>query len=123
MESIILTKHRQQLQQRLTEVETAMANLQTRLSEATEARTNMVKDNLDHSREQSDSYTLFEMKKRYSIEHRQVLGALERIENGSFGECIDCGELIAAKRLLVQPSACLCVGCQHSKEAYNEEVA
>jgi DnaK suppressor protein len=120
MKTIILTKFRQQLLQRLAEVETATANIAKKMSESTETRTNMGKDNLDHSREQSDSYPLFEMKKRYSIERQKILSALGRIENGSFGECIDCGEPIAVKRLLVQPSASLCVECQHSMETYRE---
>ena len=37
--------------------------------------------------------------------------ALARIEDGSFGECIVCGEQIAAKRLELDPAIPTCIAC------------
>lgn len=37
--------------------------------------------------------------------------ALRRLEAGGFGECLDCGEGIALKRLEVDPAAALCISC------------
>jgi len=45
-------------------------------------------------------------------ELRLVEGALDRIEGGSFGECADCGNAIAAERLRVYPAAIRCASCQ-----------
>lgn len=42
--------------------------------------------------------------------------ALERIPQGSFGECADCGGEIEPKRLEVIPWARYCVKCQAAKE-------
>lgn len=42
--------------------------------------------------------------------------ALERIENGEYGECTECGDPIGAARLEVLPEAHLCVGCQDMLE-------
>lgn len=42
--------------------------------------------------------------------------ALERIENGIFGTCMGCKELIPARRLEVVPYAPYCVGCQELSE-------
>lgn len=42
--------------------------------------------------------------------------ALERIKNGSYGECEECGEPIAEKRLEVLPFTRVCVDCQSSYE-------
>ncbi|MGZ3789412.1 MAG: TraR/DksA family transcriptional regulator [Bacteriovorax sp.] len=118
MKTTALSKHHLQLLQRLAELETATANIKIKLSEASETRTSILQDDLDHAREQSDLCGLFEMNDRYISERRKILGALERIKKGSFGECDECGEMIAPKRLLAQPSALLCVDCQHFKEAY-----
>jgi len=41
-----------------------------------------------------------------------VLAALDRIEAGRYGKCVDCGHDIPEGRLEVQPAACRCVGCQ-----------
>jgi DnaK suppressor protein len=38
-------------------------------------------------------------------------GALARMESGEFGECAECGEPIAERRLEVDPTALLCVSC------------
>jgi len=38
--------------------------------------------------------------------------ALERLDDGEFGYCLNCGEEIAAKRLEIDPLAALCVACK-----------
>lgn len=47
---------------------------------------------------------------------RDINAALRRIEEGSFGECIDCGQEIPEKRLEAIPWASRCVRCEESKE-------
>jgi DnaK suppressor protein len=41
-----------------------------------------------------------------------VLAALARIEDHSYGQCVDCGQPIPAGRLEARPDASRCVGCQ-----------
>lgn len=48
---------------------------------------------------------------------RRVVQALRAIEEGSYGECRECGEYIAFNRLEVSPEAPFCLECQRSKEA------
>lgn len=43
--------------------------------------------------------------------------ALERIQDGSYGECTHCGETVGRKRLEAVPWAVLCVHCQELKES------
>ena len=45
-----------------------------------------------------------------------VEGALGRIAAGSYGECIDCGDPIAAARLKAYPAATRCIDCQGAFE-------
>lgn len=40
-----------------------------------------------------------------------ISGALRRIEADEFGECTECGELIAEQRLEALPFAETCIGC------------
>src|SRR5437879_10456861 len=47
---------------------------------------------------------------------RDVVAALEKIDNGSFGECERCGEVIADKRLEALPFARYCIDCQRLVE-------
>jgi len=42
----------------------------------------------------------------------QVAEAFERTENGSYGACVECGDLISPKRLNAVPWAAFCLGCQ-----------
>lgn len=41
-----------------------------------------------------------------------VEAALQRLDQGTFGDCLSCGEPIALPRLQVQPSAPRCAACQ-----------
>lgn len=46
----------------------------------------------------------------------QVKSALERMEDGTYGECIECGEMIGAKRLEAVPWTSHCIACQEKIE-------
>jgi len=65
---------------------------------------------------------------RYLAEHRmnwsaflvqQVSEALERIDNGSYGICLRCGQSIEVNRLTALPWVALCIGCQEGKSEYS----
>lgn len=43
---------------------------------------------------------------------RDIEAALERIRDGTYGVCIDCGEEIAVERLRAYPTAKRCFTCQ-----------
>lgn len=45
-----------------------------------------------------------------------VKRALGRIEDGTYGECVRCGEPIAPARLEARPEAALCIHCARSAE-------
>ena len=48
---------------------------------------------------------------RRLMEIRKIDAALQRIDGGEFGWCEACGEMIAVKRLEIDPTTLLCVGC------------
>ena len=51
-----------------------------------------------------------------SREIASVQRALLRIENGTYGECVRCGEPISPKRLEVRPEAALCIKCARQEQ-------
>ncbi len=53
---------------------------------------------------------------RDAQELRRIDGALLRIKEGSFGNCIDCGQDIPFARLEAEPTAARCVNCQELYE-------
>jgi RNA polymerase-binding protein DksA len=50
-------------------------------------------------------------------ELREVQAALLRMKDGTYGECIDCGNDIPFARLNANPSASRCIACQERVEA------
>jgi DnaK suppressor protein len=46
----------------------------------------------------------------------KINSALEKIEQGTFGECEQCGEEIGMKRLEARPVAELCIDCKAEQE-------
>ena len=47
-----------------------------------------------------------------SAELRQVVAALRRVEEGSYGLCLDCGEPVDERRLFALPATRYCTACQ-----------
>jgi DnaK suppressor protein len=58
----------------------------------------------------------FRLKARNAIYLKKVRKALQKIEDGSFGECEDCGSQITYNRLLARPTADLCIHCKEVEE-------
>ena len=48
--------------------------------------------------------------------------ALERVESGDYGTCVECGESIAPARLRVMPEVETCVRCQDQIERYGRQL-
>jgi DnaK suppressor protein len=49
--------------------------------------------------------------RRRAGQARRIAAALARLEEGSYGECLDCGEEISEKRLDLDPTTPLCISC------------
>ncbi len=49
--------------------------------------------------------------RRRTSELAGIDGALQRLDEGEYGWCAECGEPIAFRRLEIDPSAALCVNC------------
>lgn len=47
----------------------------------------------------------------------QIDRALARMEDGTYGVCVRCGEPIAAARLEAMPEADLCIACKEREES------
>jgi len=47
---------------------------------------------------------------------RDIEAALQRIKNGEYGVCTDCGDEVAFDRLQVYPTAKRCISCQEKRE-------
>jgi DnaK suppressor protein len=48
---------------------------------------------------------------------KKIRNALNRIENGTFGVCEECGENISIKRLKARPVTTQCIDCKTKEEA------
>lgn len=49
-------------------------------------------------------------------EYRMILEALQAIDDGTYGYCIDCDSKISEKRLKYYPNAARCISCQEALE-------
>lgn len=73
---------------------------------------------VDASREDTSVREMeLELAERGNLELATVNAALSRIDAGTYGICLDCGQPIAYARLLADPSAVSCIGCQTRTEA------
>lgn len=72
-------------------------------------------DSSEQAVEMQDDIPLESQAALVAREIASVNRALLRIENGTYGECVRCGDAIDSKRLEVRPEAALCFACA-SKE-------
>lgn len=112
-----LAESRARLERRAAELrsEIRSAGEDTRAEE--DARANEVADQKDQAARRAGDEVRQAEEQRDIDELSAVLAALRRIEAGSYGLCVECGEPIAAQRLAVQPAALRCALCQAQEEA------
>ena len=58
----------------------------------------------------------YALEERESAELVAIDAALQRVADGSYGLCVDCGTPIATARLHANPTAMRCVACQARAE-------
>ena len=65
---------------------------------------------------ESERLSEYALKDRERKSILELIEAMKRIEEGSYGICEDCGKPISEKRLQVAPAATLCIECKAEEE-------
>jgi len=73
-------------------------------------------DEVDLVNRERDRELLLKLQGRNRFYLKKVDEALSRIEAGTFGECVDCGQGIEMNRLQARPTATHCIGCKEAQE-------
>lgn len=76
-------------------------------------------DSVDLAALEINQNSLVKVGKRELNHLKKIEVALQKMEDGTYGECESCGEQIALARLLARPVAQLCIDCKTAQE--NEE--
>jgi DnaK suppressor protein len=73
-------------------------------------------DEIDQASTDMEQSMRMRLRSREMLYLKKVDEALLRIEEGTFGECEDCGTDIEFRRLEARPTATLCVSCKEEEE-------
>ena len=109
---------REHLAQRLLQIRQELLSLQeigedaTRIVELDQTRAGRL-SRMDALQGQAMSQ---ERTRRRRLELQRISAALRRIDTGEYGNCRDCGEPIAVRRLEMDPTATLCIHCATARE-------
>lgn len=73
----------------------------------------------------AQNITIKDLEKQLSQRNNQTLlilsKALKKIEDGTFGDCEECGEEIAESRLFAIPTCRLCINCAENEEKLKKQ--
>lgn len=96
--------------------------MKTLLSDAGKTVTEMTSDSSnfpdpnDRATQESDRNFELRIRDRERKLINKIKDALDRIENGEFGICEECGDEISEARLKVRPVTTLCINCKMEEE-------
>ena len=96
---------RTRLEAQLAELEDRLSRIERDLAEPADP------DSSERAVQMEDDDALEGQAALVSNEIGAVRRALQRIEDGTYGECANCGNEIAAGRLVARPEAALCIEC------------
>lgn len=99
------TAFKARLEAELKELEARQARIAEDLAEP------LNPDSSEQAVEMEDDASLEGQGALIAKEIASVKRALARIEDGTYGECVRCGEEIAPARLEARPEAALCIDC------------
>jgi RNA polymerase-binding protein DksA len=68
----------------------------------------------DSAQATAERSELIAVEEQHESLHKEIVAALARIEEGSYGQCQNCGAEIPAERLDAVPTTALCVSCKQA---------
>lgn len=117
-----LAAFRKSIEQKLDEVVHDLDDIKETLDNNTRGTASMSQDSV-YSVHMADAGTdSYEREKGYHFMNREtdyykyLIKALERIEDGTFGICSICEELIPEERMMEVPNATKCVQCKEKEK-------
>ena len=99
------TDRKNQLEDRLKELGERINRIEDDLDDP------MPKDSEEQAVEREDDEVLERLGAQSAQEVQLIRAALARIEDGTYGDCMKCGEPISEERLDAVPHAALCRDC------------
>ena len=100
-----------------TRLEAQLAELESRQNHIAEDLVEpLSRDSEEAATEMQDDAVLESEGALVAREIASVKRALARITDGSYGECVRCGNDIAVARLEARPEAALCIDCARATE-------
>jgi DnaK suppressor protein len=90
--------------------------------DGTLAPVSMEGDEVDIVSVEKENQMDFRLKARNAIYLKKVRKSLQKIDDGTFGECEDCGDEITFNRLQARPTADLCIHCKEVAEKVENQM-
>ena len=106
-----------ELKQRLEDERDRLSRELAQLEESAPA-VGEVKEGSPYGKKEEGAAEAFELEKRLALKSRltqalsEVEHALDKFEQGNYGQCDNCGKFINVERLEVFPQASLCLNCK-----------
>lgn len=73
-------------------------------------------DEMDLTSSELEQSMRIRLRNRETLYLKKIEQALDRIKEGSYGECVGCGDTIEVRRLEVRPTTTHCVTCKEEEE-------
>ncbi len=100
----------------LAERERLLHNSKASIKNDLNISTDDLPDEADLAASEINQSLTFELRNRERMMISKINTALQRIQDGTFGECEFCEEQIEKRRLEARPFSTLCVSCQEMHE-------
>src|SRR5476649_1214314 len=113
MEASILTKYKRLL---LEEKQRIINNSKNALKNELALSPDDLPDETDLAANEVNQNLVFKLRDRERLLLQKIDEALARIDEGSFGTCMECEEPIETRRLEVRPVSTLCIACKEKQE-------
>jgi RNA polymerase-binding protein DksA len=102
------------LQEIKTHLEDEKVSLERHLAEQGLGEVDVDEGFADSGQATAERSQLIAVEEQHESLHKEIVAALARIEEGSYGQCENCGAEIPEERLDAVPTATLCVACKQA---------
>jgi DnaK suppressor protein len=113
MEQVEIERFRAQLIAKRDEI---VKRAQTTLDEDMALDVDDLPDEMDLASSEYIQSFILRLRGREKVLLEKIQRALDKMDDGSFGVCEECGEEISVRRLEARPETVLCVRCKENQE-------
>ena len=105
-----------EIESQIADINESAAKIKAEIRESAEQSANVNREALDSAKDESNLTSRIDLHNHAERRLSDLRAAIQRMNTGTYGICLECDDSIGLSRLMARPGAKFCISCQRQTE-------